>query len=115
MSTGIEDVLAAIIAPDTRAAHSVDRGHQGSDAIDHCRIDDLALAGLLGFEQAGDDSERKVESAAAEIAVEIQGRYGGFAASSNAIEGARERDVIDIVSCGLRERALLAPSRHPAI
>ncbi len=71
MRAGVEDVGAALVAPETRRHHPVERRHQRGRAVDHRRIDDLALARVPCLEDAADEPESEIEGAAAEIADQV--------------------------------------------
>ena len=49
--------------------------------------------------------------AAAEVADQVQRRHRRLAAAADRLERAGERDVVDVVPGGLRQRAVLAPAR----
>ena len=86
-----------------------------ADAVDHRDVDHLALARALRFEDAADEPEGHEHPAAAEVADEVDRRRRLAAGPTEVRERARERDVVDVVTGGLRHRAVLAPPGHPAV
>ena len=67
------------------------------------------------LDQRARDAEREQHAAAAEVADQVQRRRRRLAAPADRSERAGERDVVDVVARGVRERALLAPARHAAV
>ena len=53
--------------------------------------------------------------AASEVSDEVQRRHGAFAAAADRFERAGERDVVDVVTRGLRHRPVLPPAGHTAV
>src|SRR6516162_7462472 len=115
MSAGIEDVGAALVAPETRRHHAEERRHQRCHAIDHSRVDDLAPARALRFEDAADHTKSEIERAPAKVADKVQRRGGWLPVPAKGVYGTGKCDVVQIVPGGLRERALLAPAGDAAI
>ena len=50
-----------------------------------------------------------------EIAYQVERWYRFVTGQANRMERARERDVVEIMACGLRQRPILPPARHAAI
>ena len=69
----------------------------------------------LRFEDAADETERHEHPAAAEVADEVDRRRRLAAGPTEVRERAGERDVVDVVTGGLRHRTVLAPSGHPPV
>ncbi len=113
--TGVEHVGAAFLAPPARLLRRVEDRHQRGGTVDHGGVDDLPLARPHALEQRADHAEREQQTAATEIAHEIQRRRRRLAAPADRIERARERDVVDVVTGGLRERPRLPEAGHAAV
>ena len=84
-------------------------------AVDHRRVDDLALARALGGEHRRDHPEGEEQSAAAEVADQVERRERAVARPPERLERAGEGDVVDVVPGSRRHRACLAPTGHPAV
>jgi hypothetical protein len=67
------------------------------------------------FEQRAHDAESEEQRAAAIIANKIQGRNGSASGCSDSVKSTGERNEIDVVPRGRRERSILPPSRHAAV
>src|SRR6516164_7881015 len=115
MGARVENVGAALMAAQTGRHHPVERGHQRRCAVDHSRVDDLTPARALRFENAADHAEGEIKRTAPEIADQVQRRRRGLAVPPEGMHSAGERDVVEVVSGGLRERPFLAPTGDPAI
>jgi hypothetical protein len=100
VGAGVEHVGAALVVPDAHGAQGVRHGHEGGRAVDHGRVDDLALARRAGLQQPGHDAEGQQQAAAAEVAHQVERRHGRLAPAADGIEGARQRDVVDVVARG---------------
>jgi hypothetical protein len=81
-------------------------------AVDHCRINDLALARAAPFVQRGQDADGQQHAATTEVSDEIQGREWPFPLASNGFERAGDGDAVDVVSGAHRQRTVLAVTRH---
>ena len=115
VGAGVEQVRASLVVPDAHGPEGVEHGHQHRGAVDHGRVDDLALAGALGFEQGAHDAEGQEHAAAAEVADQVERRNGRLAATADGVERAGEGDVVDVVAGGLGVGAVLAPAGHAAV
>ena len=73
---GIEPIGAAFVAPQAAGTHAVHERHEGCATVDHRRVHHLTPAAGATFQQCADDAEREVERAAAEVAGQVQRRYG---------------------------------------
>jgi hypothetical protein len=115
MRAGIEVVHAALVGRQPRGDHAVERRQQRRRTVDHSGVDDLAPARPTRFEDAADEPESEIQRAAGEIADQVQGRGRRPAAAAKGMKRADERDVVDVVPGGLRERPLLAPAGDAAV
>src|SRR4029079_5986815 len=61
------------------------------------------------------EPERHEHPAAAEVADKVDRRCGLATRPPEVRERAREGDVVDVVTGGLRHRAVLTPTGHPAV
>jgi hypothetical protein len=84
-------------------------------AVDHRRVDHLALSGALRLPHRGDHAERQECATATEVAEHIDRRYRALAVACARAERPREGDVVDVVPGARGERAVLAPTGHPAV
>ena len=82
--------------PDARGGEER-REHQRG-AVDHRRVDHLADAGALAFEQRGDDAVREQHAAAGEVADDVERRGRRLARAAERLERAGDRDVVDVVA-----------------
>src|SRR5213079_1819118 len=78
-------------------------------------VDDLAAAGTLRFEQGREHAHDEIQRSAPEISEQIERWNGPAPAFADRVQRAAERDVVDIVSRGMRERPGLAPARHAPV
>ncbi len=115
MCAGIEVVGPALVGRKPGCDRANRRGHQRRGAVDHCRVDNLALPGTTRFENAADQSKSEIERAAREIAEQVQWRGRRLAAATECMESSSEGDVVDVVSGGLRQWPVLAPAGDAAI
>ena len=86
--------------------------HEHCGTVDHGRVDDLALAAALRFEEGTHHAVGEEHAAAAEVADHVERRYRRLAGPAEVREGAGERDVVDVVAGGLGVRAFLPPAGH---
>ena len=84
------------------ALNAVEHRHQHRGAVDHRRVDDLALPAALRLEQRAHDAEGEQHAAAAEVADQVERRHRRLAGAAEWAERAGERDVVDVVAGGLR-------------
>jgi hypothetical protein len=68
-----------------------------------------------GFQQGGGDPEGEQHPAAAEVADEVHRGQRPLPRAPHLPQGARQRDVVDVVADRARERAVLPPAGHPAV
>src|SRR5208283_5523374 len=71
-SAAVENIVAALGAPDAAGAQGTEHRHQRSDAIDHGGVDHIALASGASVEQAGEHADRQIKRPAGVIADEIE-------------------------------------------
>ena len=88
--------------------------HRGS-AIDHRRINHLALAGAAGLDQCGQQTHREVQRPATKIPDEVQRQRRWPVCLPDAVQRAGQRDVVGIVPGPSGHGAILPPSGHPPI
>ena len=108
---GVEQVGAALLAPDPGLRHRPEHRHQRRRAVDHRGVDDLPLAAALRLEQGADHAVGEEHAAAAEVADEVQRRHRCLTGAADVGEGAGERDVVDVVAGPRRVRARPGPTR----
>ena len=113
--TRIEPVRAALVGPQAGGMHAVHHRHQARRAVDHRRVDHLSSSRRARFEDGADQAERQVQGAAAEIADQVERRNRRSILAADGMQRAGQGDVVDVVpGCG-SERAVLAPTGHPAV
>ena len=110
----VEEVGAALVAPPAAGGlEAVEHGHQRGRAVDHGAVHHLPLAGLAGVQHRRDQAEGEVQSAAAEVGRQVQGRHG-LVLQPDGVERACERQVVDVVPRRLGVGAGLPPAGHAA-
>jgi hypothetical protein len=95
--------------------HAVHHRHQARRAVDHRRVDHLSSSRPARFEDGADQAERQVQSAAAEISDQVEGRNRRSILVANGMQSAGQGDVVDAVPGRGRKWAVLAPTGHPAV
>ena len=85
------------------------------DAVGDRRVDDLAFAGLAGMSEGGEHAGDEVERAAAEVAEQVLRERRRLVGVAERVESAGDGDVVDVVSGGVGERAVLAPPGHAPV
>ena len=108
-------VRPALVDPGAGRGAAEHACYQRCRAVDHRGIDDLPLAGFFRLEQTADQAKGEIERAATEIADEIERRNRHAIARANRMQRADQRDVVDVVTGGLRQRPLLPPAGHAAV
>ena len=71
--------------------------------------------GAARFDDPADDAEREQHPPATEVADEVDRRRRALVGEPEVREHTGEGDVVDVVPGCLRERAVLAPTRHPPV
>ncbi|OIQ66162.1 hypothetical protein GALL_522720 [mine drainage metagenome] len=112
--SAVEEIALAFFGPAAHRRQVEEHRHQRGGAIAHCRIHDLSLAGILRLQECGEHADDEVKRAAAEIADQVE-RWDRLFGAAGRGPGAGDRDVVDVVAGGQRQRAFLAPAGHAAI
>ena len=112
VGAGVEDVGAGLFTPQAHRDERVDHRHQHRGAVDHGRVDDLPLPRPPRLDERARHTEREEHAPATEVADHVQWRHGALALAGEAVQRAGQRDVVDVVARGLRQRPVLAPARH---
>ncbi len=115
MSATVKQVGTTFHAVGTDAHHGEEHAHQDRGPIHHRRIDHLTLARLLCLQHGANKSVGEHHAAAAEVTYQIEGRNRLATLLTNTVQGAYQRNVIDVMTRGLCHRALLAPASHAAV
>src|ERR1700722_17006630 len=102
--------LAFLFVPQAGARHAIDAAQQQRRAVDHRRVDHLALARALRLEKTAHHAEGQKHAAAAEVTDQVQRRCR-LVLDADGVQRAGEGDVVDVVAGRLGERSLLAPAR----
>ncbi len=84
----VEQVRAFVVRPSPQGVKAVHHRHQCCRAIGHRGINHLPFARCARFEQRTDDAESEQQSAAAEIANQIERRHRVFVRSSDGMQHA---------------------------
>src|SRR5271170_5273737 len=110
----VEQIGAALGAPSALRPEFRGHRHQRGRAVAHRAIDNLTFAGTTGGDNRGEETDDKVERAAAEISDKIERRQRPL---GRTYRGKRpdERDIVDVVAGRSSERTCLAPAGHAAI
>ncbi len=89
--------------------------HQRRGSVHHGGVHHLALARALALEERAGDAVGEQHAAAAEVAHQVERRHRRLAAAPDRLEGARQRDVVDVVPGGVGHRAVLPPAGHAPV
>ena len=114
MGAAVQHVRTAVVLPHAGAVHADDGRQQQRRTVGHRGVDDLALAGLLRLQQAGHDAQGEQHAAAAEVADQVERRHRPAAVVADRVEHAGQGDVVDVVTGGVGDRAVLPPAGHAA-
>ncbi len=106
----VEQERLAFVAQRAGGPHGPHHLGQHADAVDHRGVDHLALAGFLALEQCGDDADDHQHRAATEVGHEVQRGHRRTVAEADRREGTGLRQVVDVVTGGGGQRAVLAPA-----
>ena len=115
VGAGVEHVGAPLVAPEARAGHAEEGGHQRGGPVHHGRVHDLAPTRGPRFEHRAHHPVGEVHAAAPEVAHQVEGRHRGLALPADAVQRAGQRDVVQIMAGGRGVGAVLAPPGHPAV
>ena len=88
--------------------------HQVDDAVGDRRIHHLPQPRPPRLVQCGQDAHDQVEAAPAVVPQQVQRRHRPVG-RADGVQRTGERDVVDVVPRGLRQRPMLAPARHSAV
>ncbi len=112
----VEQVGAAlVVVPAACGQQAVKDRQQRRRAVDHRGVDHLAAARALALEQRGHQTERQVQRAAAVVADQIQRRHRLAVGWADRVQRTGQRDVVDVVAGGLRQRPALPVARHAPV
>ncbi len=114
MGGAVDDVGLPLVFPAAALEEALDVGVQRRGAVGHGAVHHLALSRRLRVAQRGQQAEGEVERAAAIVAHQVQWRHRPLG-RADAVQGAGHRDVVDVVTGGLRPGAGLAPAGHAAV
>ena len=91
--------------------------HRGErrDPVDHGGVDHLAAPGQPALVQRGEDAEREVGAAAAEVGQQVQRRQRRRVGRAEREHAARDRGVVDVVARLGGPRPRLPPAGGPAV
>ena len=115
MRTAVQQICAALVMPHALPHQSINGIHQQRRAIGHGRIDHLPLARLASFIQSCHHAKGQHHAAATKVANEIQGRCRLPAGLSDAMQHARKRDVVDVMTRSVSHGSVLAPTGHAPV
>ena len=111
----VEQVLAARPTPGAACRQAIEDRHQRIRAVDHRGVDHLTAPRGLALVQRSEHAQRQVQRAAAVVAHQVQRRHRLAAARADRVQRTAQRDVVQVVAGGHRERAGLAKACHAAI
>ncbi len=112
---GVGEVRAGLVAPASLGEQAVEQGREQRGAVHHGRVHDLAFPGRARLQQGADDPEGKQHPAAAEVTDEAQRWNRPVPAAAEVVQRPGERDVVDVMAGGPRERTVLPPPGHPGV
>ena len=84
-------------------------------AIGHRGVDHLAFAGLAGMQHRSQHAHREQHGAATEVGHQVERRHRAAFGSTDGVQGPRQREVVQVVTRGVRERAALPPPGHATV
>ena len=84
-------------------------------AVDNGRVDHCAATACARRHDTGQNTCHQVERAAADISNQRGRRERRFTLIAGIPGSTRQRDIIEIMACGLRPRSGLTPAGHAAI
>jgi hypothetical protein len=111
----IQQVGAARPGVHAAAEHAVQRGHQHRRAVNHRRIDNLPGTAALRVPQGREHAEREQQTAAAEVADQVQRRRRRRTGAADRMQRARQGDVVQVVPGGQRQRPGLPETGDAAV
>ena len=114
MRAAVQQIGLALAAPFAHGVQGVDHAHQQGRAVGHRRVHHLATAGLAGVQPRGQHTQRQEHGAAAAVSHQVQRRHR-LASAANAVQRARQRQIIDVVPHGGGQCAVLTPAGHPPV
>ena len=113
--TRVQQVRAALDAPESRRPGAEQRGHEKCRAVDHGGIDDLPLPRHRALDESGEHTHGKEHAAATEVGHQVERRSGRLAAASDMGEHSRQRQVRQVMARTRSERSFLTPAGHAAV
>ncbi|ONH31737.1 hypothetical protein BL253_08765 [Pseudofrankia asymbiotica] len=111
----VEDVRLPGVDPPTSAAGGPDELREHARAVEDGGVDDLAEPGGLTLPQCGEDADEQEKRSATVVTDQVQRRHRAVAARADRVQDASQAEVVDVVSGGLRQGAVLPPTGDPPI
>ncbi len=111
----VEQVPAAAVIPQPSGGQLMEHGEQRADSVDHGSVHHLPEPGLLPLQQRCQDAHDQVQGPATEVADQVERRWRCHRRVTDRMESTGDGDVGDVVPGGGGERALPAPTGHPAV
>lgn len=106
----VQQVGAALAAPQPSAAQGVEQGGQHGRAVGHGGVHDPAAPGAFRLQQGGQQPHKPQHGPAAIVADQVQGRRRRPVRRADGVQGAGQADVVDVVPHLIRQRPRLAPT-----
>src|SRR3546814_18884630 len=109
MRAAVEAIRLASVLPSPAGPVTVEHRHERGRSIADRAVDHLPRPRDAGMAMGGEQPDREVQRATAEIADKVQRRHG-LARRADRVERARDRDIIDVVPGPSGKRTGLAPT-----
>src|SRR3546814_20076703 len=107
MRAAVEAIRLASVLPSPAGPVTVEHRHERGRSIADRAVDHLPRPRDAGMAMGGEQPDREVQRATAEIADKVQRRHG-LARRADRVDRARDRDIIDVVPGPVGERTRLA-------
>ena len=114
-TTGVEQVRAPPIAPETRCQEAEERGGQHRGAVDHRGIDHPALPGPAALDECREYAAQEEHGAAAIVTDKIERRNRIFVRASDGVKDAGIGEVGQVVAGTRCKGAVLAEAGHTPV
>ena len=111
----VQQVRAALVAPQPAGVLAVHHRHQVGRPVDHGGVDHLPAPAPLPFEQCGEDPRDEEHRAAAEVGDQVERRHRRAAGRADARQRPGDGQVVDVVPGAGREWPGLSPAGHPGV
>ena len=115
IGASVEKIAGALPLPKAHLNPARHLGQQNRNTVDHRHVENLALARALPLDQRSEHPHGEECAAAAKVTDQIERRRRRRVTRPDRIEGAGEREIVDVMSCARSQRAGLPPPAHARI